>query len=53
MSLTNGISEESTYQSHKGTRIESYTLKFKLHAVRYTELNSIRDVARKFNVDVN
>ena len=39
-------------QSHKGEKIKSYTLNFKLEAVKFAELNGNRPAARKFNVDV-
>ena len=39
-------------QSHKGEKIKSYTLNFKLEAVKFAELNGNRCAARKFNVDV-
>lgn len=44
--------ENQATQSHKGERIKSYTLKFKLQAVMYADLHGNRFVGRKFNVDV-
>ena len=44
--------ENQATQSHKGERIKSYTLKFKLEAVIYAELHSNRSAGRKFNVYV-
>jgi len=37
--------------SHKGKKISSYTLKFKLEAIAYAELNSINSASKKFNVE--
>lgn len=48
MSSTNDVCEESTSSSHEGEHMNSYTLKFKLDAVKYTELNSNRGAAKKF-----
>ena len=44
--------ENQAIQSHKGERVKSYTLKFKLAAVMYAELHGNRSTGRKFNVDV-
>ena len=44
-------SETSSSQSHKGSRIKSYTLKFKIVAVKYVEINGNRAAAKKFSVD--
>ena len=37
--------------SHKGKRISSYTLKYKLEAIAYAENNSIDIASKKFNVE--
>ena len=37
--------------SHKGKKISSYTLKFKLEAIAFAELNSINSASKKFNVE--
>ena len=37
--------------SHKGKRISSYTLKYKLEAIAYAENNSINSASKKFNVE--
>ena len=37
--------------SHKGKRISSYTLKYKLEALAYVENNSINSASKKFNVE--
>ena len=37
--------------SHKGQKIRSYTLDFKLKAVEYAENNSTNAAANKFNID--
>ena len=44
--------ENQATQSHKGERIKSYTLRFKLEAVMYVEVHHNRSAGRKFNVDV-
>ena len=51
--MSDEIANQATVsQSHKGSQIKSYTLKVKLDAVKYAELNGNREAARKFNVDV-
>ena len=37
--------------SHKGKKISSYTLKFKLEVIAYAKLNSINSASKKFNVE--
>ena len=37
--------------SHKGKRISSYTLKYKLEARAYAKNNSINSASKKFNVE--
>ena len=37
--------------SHKGKKVSSYTLKFKLEAIAFAELNSINSASKKFNVE--
>ena len=37
--------------SHKGKRISSYKLKYKLEAIAYAENNSIDSASKKFNVE--
>lgn len=37
--------------SHKGQKVRSYTLNFKLKAVEYAEINTIKAAANKFNID--
>ena len=37
--------------SHKGKKISSYSLKFKLEAIAYAENNSINSSSKKFNVE--
>ena len=40
-------SETSSSQSHKGSRIKSYMLKFKIDTVKYAEINGNRAAAKK------
>ena len=44
--------ENQATQSHKGERIKTYTLKFKLEVMMYGELKGNCSAGRKFNVDV-
>ena len=36
---------------HKGKKVSSYTLKYKLEAIAYAENNNISSASKKFNVD--
>ena len=45
-----GSFENQATEYHKGERIMSYTLKFKLKAVIYAKLHGNRSAGRKFNV---
>ena len=38
-------------KSHKGGKIHSYTLEFKMNAIRYAEINGNASTGRKFSVD--
>ena len=44
--------ENQVTQSHKGERIKSYKLQFKLEAVMYAQRYGNHSASRKFNVDV-
>ena len=37
--------------SHKGQKIRSYSIDFKLKAVEYAEIDNIKAAANKFNID--
>ena len=37
--------------SHKGEKVKSYTITFKLQVIEYAEINSISAAAQKYNID--
>ena len=45
------MADEEKSTSHKGGKIHSYTVSFKITAIQYAELHGNRAAERKFNVD--
>ena len=51
MVSNNSVPEEDITQSHKGSKVKSYTMEFKLAAIQKAEQFSIRHAAEFFHVD--
>ena len=45
------MEEDNQATSHKGEKITSYPLKFKLDAISFAQINGNRAAERKFKVD--
>ena len=43
--------DEHRTTSHKGEKVKSYTITFKLQVIEYAEINSISAAAQKYNID--
>ena len=43
--------DEHRTTSHKGQKVKSYTITFKLQVIEYAEINSISAATQKYNID--